>query len=326
MEFQRFRIIWVFGLFGFLLLASSLAANQDPGKADPKKDAKSPSAKKGNDSKKSDPKKPVEDDPDVAERKAELIESFKKVLNDEPVIAESKNILLLVPKSLGKKAPDWVKLAEKHRELTVKILKLDEEEAQETKLGIFLWANAEQLKNHIRRVDLRSAEKDDTATINSQDWVLRAAGIAPGPKEGVIGDHRAGELVAGILLGRHAKRAESLPEWLTAAYGRATTWKLAPQNARPLIEEKRKVALLSRQFNGWQVLSGETGPNEAAALQASGIYYMAFMGNFASKFPKFIEGYQPDENNNTRALAQILEYAGIDRESYSSAWKSWAGR
>jgi|GEM_PF-258689 len=335
MEFHRFRLNQVFGIFKPLGLfglfwtlviisapaSSGIIAQDSPKKTDSKKDGKGGSTTKAGEGKTS-----PEAEESSAERRAELVEEFKKVVADEPVVVESKHVILVVPKSVTKnKAQAWVNLAEKHWDLAVKTLVMEDEEVQETKLGIFLWASGEQLRNYIRRVERRTTEKDDTTSFKTEDWVLRAAGIIPPAKEGALVDHRAGELTAGLVLGRRARRATGVPEWLSQGFGRATTWKLAPQNARPLLDEKRKAALLARKYNGWQVLNGETAPAEAPALQASAIYYMAFVGTYASKFPKFVEGFEPDENNNPRGLPQAFPYAKIGQDDFSSSWKTWAG-
>lgn len=348
MEFHRFRRIWSFGISGVFALTGMLAllaifssrassqstfsgaaaqgkkakkAIQDnPKKGDSKKDVKGSAAKSGEGKADSAP------DESSAERRAELVEAFKKVIDDEPVVAESKNLILVVPKSISKtRAQAWVNLAEKHRDLAVKTLELEPEEVQETKLGIFLWANGEQLRNYIRRVERRTTEKDDTSSINTEDWMLRASGIIPPAKEGALVDHRAGELAAGLVLGRRARRATSVPEWLSQGFGRATTWKLAPPNARPLLDEKRKAALLARKYNGWEVLNGNVSPAEAPGLQASALFYLAFVGTYAPKFSKFVEGFEPDDNNNPRGLPQALQYAKIGQDDFSSSWKTWAG-
>jgi len=316
--------VWVGVLTVLVISPLSLGAQAQKTGSDGKNPPKSTADKPGVG--KSAPKNDspeVESDP---KRKAEIVEEFQKVLNEEPTTAETANLILVAPKSVGKKAMEWAKLAEKHRETAIKALKLDEDEVQETKIAVFLWQTPDQLRNFIRRVERRSVDKDDIASINGKDWVLRAAGIAPTTKEGALGDHRAGELVAGLLVTRAAKRAATVPDWLTAGFGRATTWKLASANLRPLLEEKRKVALLCRKYGPWEIMNGEPSSVEAPPLQASVLYYMAFVGTFAPKFPKFIEAFEPDENNNTRPLGQILEFAEINRETLSSSWKSWAGR
>lgn len=274
---------------------------------------------KGSEAKSSDTK-PMD------ERLTELVGMFKLVLpSEEPVVAETKNLILLVPKSIGKRAQEWGKLAEKHRELATKTLELDDEEAQETKPGIFLWANADQFKSYIRRVEKRSPEKDEVAVINPDDWVLRAAATVAPAKEGTLGEHRAGELVAAMMIGRKAKRTNKVPEWLTLGFGRATTWKLATPSLRPLVDERRRVGAYSKKWNGWQVICGEASGPDIPALQASAVYYLAF-GPTASKFTKFVEGFQLDDNNNTRSLEQVIDYSGIEREAFSTGWQKWAAR
>ncbi len=259
-------------------------------------------------------------------RMIELVGLFKLVLSaEEPVVAETKNLIVLTPKSIGKRAQEWAKLAEKHRDLALKTLDLDDEEAQEAKVGIFIWANADQLKTYIRRVEKRSPEKDEVAVVNPDDWVLRAAGLVGNSKEGTLGEHRAGEMVAAMMIGRKAKRTNKVPEWLTMGFGRATTWKLATPSLRPLLDEKRRVAAYSKKWNGWQVICGEASGPDSLALQASAVYYLAF-GPSASKFTKFVEGFQLDDNNNTRSLDQVIEYSGIEREAFSSGWQKWVVR
>ncbi len=260
------------------------------------------------------------------ERLKELVAWFKAVLpNEEPVIAEGKNIVILTPKSSGKRAQEWVTLAEKHRELAIQTLDLDESDTQEAKLGIFLWATPDQFKNYLRRVEKRSPEKDDIVEINSNDWVLRAAATVGPVKDGILSDHRAGELAAAMMVGRKAKKANKIPEWLILGFGHATTLKIAKQNLKPLMEERRKVAQMSKKWNGWQVICGDANGPEASVLQASAVYYLAF-GPSASKFPKFVEGYQLDDNNNTRSLDQVLEFSGVEKDTFSTGWQKWATR
>ncbi len=260
------------------------------------------------------------------ERLKELVTWFKIVLpNEEPVIAEGKNIVILTPKTSGKRAQEWIALAEKHRELAIQTLDLDESDTQEAKLGIFLWANPDQFKTYLRRVEKRSPEKGDLVEINSGDWVLRAATTVGSVKDGLLSDHRAGELAAAMMVGRKAKKANKIPEWLVLGFGRATTWKIAKQTLKPLVEERRKVALLSKKWNGWQVLCGDAHGPEAPAMQASAVYYLAF-GPTASKFPKFVEGYQLDDNNTTRSLDQVLEFSGVEKDTFSTGWQKWAVR
>ena len=260
------------------------------------------------------------------ERLKELVAWFKVVLpNEEPVIVEGKNLVILTPKATGKRAQEWVALAEKHRELAIQTLDLDESDTQEAKLGIFLWATPDQFKNYIRRVEKRSPNKDDIVEINSEDWVLRAAATVGSVKDGILSDHRAGDLAAAMMVARKAKKANKIPEWLILGFGRATTWKIAKQTLKPLIEERRKVAFMSKKWNGWQVLCGDANGPEAPAMQASAVYYLAF-GPTASKFPKFVEGYQLDDANNTRSLDQVLEFSGIEKDSFSTGWQKWAVR
>lgn len=311
-------------ILGFCALGSGGSFGQDEKVAQDKKVA--PDKKKGGaqDSKSPDSKSQINKPMD--ERLTELVGQFKMVLSaEEPVVAETKNLIVLAPKSIGKRAQEWAKLAEKHRDLALKTLDLDDEEAQEAKLGIFIWANADQLKSYIRRVEKRSPEKDEVAVVNPDDWVLRAAAIVGTAKEGTLGEHRVGEMVAALMIGRKAKRTSKVPDWLTMGFGRATTWKLATPSLRPLVEEKRRVASYSKKWNGWQVLCGDASGPDATALQASAVYYLAF-GPSASKFTKFVEGFQLDDNNNTRSLDQVIEYSGIEREAFSTGWQKWVVR
>ena len=314
-------------IFGFFALYSGGILAQDK-KKDDSAEAKGAGAKgldgKASHSKNPDGKKTETKVPD--ERMTELVGAFKTVLSaEEPVVAETKNLIVLAPKSQGKRVQEWAKLAEKHRELAMKTLELDEEEAQETRIGIFIWANVDQLKTYIRRVEKRSPEKDELAVVNPDDWVLRAAATVGSPKEGTLGEHRAGEMVAAMMIGRKAKRTNKVPEWLTLGFGRATTWKLATPSLRPLVDEKRRVAAYSKKWNGWQVICGEASGPDSPALQASAVYYLAF-GPSASRFTKFVEGFQLDDNNNTRSLEQVIEYSGIEREVFSTGWQKWAVR
>jgi hypothetical protein len=132
-------------------------------------------------------------------------------------------------------------------------------------------------------------------------------------------------MVAAMMIGRKAKRTNKVPEWLTMGFGRATTWKLATPSLRPLVDEKRRVAAYSKKWNGWQVICGEASGPDSLALQASAVYYLAF-GPSASKFTKFVEGFQLDDNNNTRSLDQLIEYSGIEREAFSTGWQKWVVR
>lgn len=324
MEIRGFLVrVTLLGLIlGFCALGSGGILAQDKKKADAS-DAKGAGAK-AKDGKATDGK--ASDGKVFDERMTELVGLFKLVLSaEEPVVAETKNLIVLAPKSIGKRAQEWAKLAEKHRELATKTLELDDEEAQETKLGIFIWANADQLKSYIRRVEKRSPEKDEVAVVNPDDWVLRAAATVGSAKEGTLGEHRAGEMVAAMMIGRKAKRTNKVPEWLSLGFGRATTWKLATPSLRPLMEEKRRVAAYSKKWNGWQVICGEASGPDSTALQASAVYYLAF-GPSAPKFTKFVEGFQLDDNNNTRSLEQVIEFSGIEREAFSTGWQKWAVR
>ena len=138
-------------------------------------------------------------------------------------------------------------------------------------------------------------------------------------------ESQAVEQMAACYLSRKAGREIAVPGWVVYGFGRATVWRGNPNVANK--ERALATQLVKTGRTAKDIWGGDLSADEATVLRASLMDYLAY-GPGASKFPAFVQGFQPDENNvqQVRTTAQALQAANINADQLDRGWRSWATR
>jgi len=239
----------------------------------------------------------------------------------DPAHAETKHLLIFAPKSMEKRLSSVGPLLEKYHDLAFKALTLNEKDAYPGKITVYLFEQKEHIPTFARRVEKRRPMPGETSSYAAGDDKLLAVAAPAGGKNAAPVEASAGEMVASLLLSRKAGVRTSLPEWLTTGFGRATSYRAFQAREKFVSEDRKVLRLVIRKRNASDVWAGSLEAEEAVPLQASLAEFLAYeLGS--ARFAKFVVGFRPGENQQSRTTAQALEEAGIEGERLNTVWKA----
>jgi hypothetical protein len=245
----------------------------------------------------------------------------------DAAISESTHLILLGPKSLERRLKEIGGNLEKSYSLALKQLQLDpKEELWSGKLTVYLLANREQFTSFIRRIEKRRLEDDEIGSHVIEGETPHAAASPPRTKQDLSLEMQAAAQVASALLRKKAGAKTPLPVWLTTGFGRATAWRTWPTDKGVAADRKLAQALVAgKNRSAADVWENMLEPEEAGVLRASMGEFIAY-GPGAGKLAALLNGFKPEENQESRTTEQALESAGLDARTVGERWKVWVVR
>lgn len=269
---------------------------------------------------------PADDKPDetlAAQRKA-VPENWDKVGAGPSATLETEHLIVVAPKAREKRLKDIGILLEKHYATAHKALYAPKELIWAGKLTVYLFAQPEHLDAFIRRVEKRRVVGVEKGTFMAEDARLHVAASPPREKDDPPVEVQAGQQLASAVLMRKAGRRTIVPAWLVDGFGRATYYR-ATGPLNPAVSRDRKAAYRYASKNRrkasdvWAVsLEGE----ESRLLAASVADFLAY-GPGRAKFVALVEGFRPEENVESKTVAQALESANLKADPIDKNWRTW---
>jgi hypothetical protein len=264
------------------------------------------------------------DDDKLAAQKKTAQENWDTLGLGDPAHLETAHLLIHAPKSYEKRVKEIGAALERHYEQARKALGYDTEEPLPGKVAVYLLPEREQFTAFVRRVEKRRLQPEDAGSHQVEGDFPHVAAGPPQAKTDAPVEGQAGEQLARAVLVKKAGVRTPLPLWLTAGFGRATTYRASPRDRVVAEERKRAAALLAKnRWTAGDVWGGTLGDEEAAVLQASLADFLAY-GPGASKFAEFVEGFRPEEGQERRTTEQALESANLTIDRVSKIWREWA--
>jgi hypothetical protein len=260
---------------------------------------------------------------DPAEVKKKAGENWETAEAGPFVQHETKHLLLTAPPAMERQLKAIGVLFEKEYDLARAALGLEEKDALPGKVAVYLFASREPFAAFVRRIEKRRVMPEDVGSFSADDDDLHAA-AGPPRKGGPPVEVLAGEQLAGLLLSRKAGKATPLPSWLLSGFGRATYYRAAP-GTKLATDDRRSAARLARVRSAADVWNATASADEMDILAGSLVDFLAY-GPAAGKFVRFVVGFQPGENMDSRTAAQAMEAAGWNPDMIDQRWKAWAAR
>jgi hypothetical protein len=256
----------------------------------------------------------------IATQKKAAEAAYKAMEVGDAAHVETKHLLVYAPKAMEKRLEAVGKQLEKYHDTAAKTLSLDKE-AYPGKITVYLFAEKENLATFIRRVEKRRPMGVESGSYSAEDARLHIVAV-PGAGKGAIPvELRAGEMVASLLLQRKAGARTELPDWLTAGFGRATSYR-ATTGQKFVAADRKQLRLLVKKRNADDAWSGKLEGEEAELVQAS-VAEMVCYGLSTARLTKLLDGFKPGENIATKTIAQALEAANLTAEQLNRAWKKY---
>ena len=258
----------------------------------------------------------------IAAQKKTAEANWAQLEGGELGTAETTHLLLFAPKAMEKRLKELGISLEKHYATARKALDFDaKREPWEGKLTVYLLADREQFTAFIRRIERRRLEAEEAGSYSVDQDPAHVAASPPRSKIDPPVEIQAAEQIASALLARRAGKQVEVPAWVVAGFGRATVWRSNPTAYGK--ERSQAAGLVGKNKSTAMDVWGNTlAATDATLLRASLVDYMAY-GSYAAKFPAFIEGFRPEENQTNRTTAQALEAAGITAGRLDQTWRNW---
>ena len=256
----------------------------------------------------------------VANQKTAAEAACKAMELPDPAHVETKHLLIYAPKAMEKRMKGIGAQLEKYYETAARTLAL-KEDAHPGKVTVYLFAEKESLASFIRRVEKRRPRGVESGSYLADDESLHVVAV-PGAGKGTIPvELHAGEMVATLLLQRKAGVRTELPEWLTAGFGRATSYR-ATTGQKFVAEDRKQQRLLMKKREAADVWDGKVDAGEAEVMQAS-VAEMVGYGLGTARLAKFLKGFEPGENVEGKTMAQAMEAANLTADQLNKHWKKF---
>jgi hypothetical protein len=258
----------------------------------------------------------------VAAQKKAAEENWEAV-GGEAAHVETAHLLVYAPKSYDKRLKDIGATLEKYYEQARKPLGYEKEAPWPGKVAVYLIADRDDFTKFVRRVEKRRVEAEDTGSHSVEGDFPHAVGGPPRAKTDPPVEWQVGEQLAAALLARKAGAKVPLPGWLPSGFGRATGYRVRP-NDKAVADDRRRAAALVRKGHTAQEIWGATlEAEDAPVLEASLADYLAYGGGQA-KFAAFVEGFKPEENQDRKTTEQALDHIKLPVDRLNAGWRAWA--
>jgi hypothetical protein len=134
---------------------------------------------------------------------------------------------------------------------------------------------------------------------------------------------QAGALVGSAVL-QGKMGATGVPEWVRMGFGRAASLRAEGPNSKRLAAYKLQArrAVLGGRPVPVSAVWGESATADQGTLATSLMDYLAF-GPGGANLVKFLNGFRPNENNQSPGVAHALEAAMWKEPMLDAAWKRW---
>jgi hypothetical protein len=257
-------------------------------------------------------------------KKAEA--NWEAVGSGKAALHETKHFLVCAPEAMSKRLKDVGELLEKHHDKAKEALKFEitEENKGEVlpgKVVVYLFGESNPFRSFVRRIEGRRLESGETASFMAGDDKLHVAVSPPRGKQALPIEVQACEQAAGLLLARRAGVRTPLPDWVVSGFGRATYYRVAP-NDKAVRADRLLAANLARKRGINEVWDGKISIDEAETLQGSLMDFLAY-GPAARVFPKFVAGFVPEENVPRKTAGQAFAAADLMPDKVANTWKVW---
>jgi hypothetical protein len=236
----------------------------------------------------------------------------------EPALHETAHLVLVAPKGLQGRLKDVGAYLEKHYGMAEKVLKLDS-----LVWTVYIFNEREAFNKHLLRVENRRLDPGLTGGYLAEGDTPRVF-VGPPPSKPMAGlETQAAEQLAAALLQRKVGAKVILPDWLLAGFGRATVWRVNPndESTRKARQQASSLVTLKKR-TAQQVWGTGLDPEEAAVLQPMLADLLAY-GPGSSKFPELLAGFRPDEGQARKTTEQALDAAGIKVPNLEQIWPAF---
>jgi hypothetical protein len=259
----------------------------------------------------------------LAQRKA-VPENWEKVGAGPSATHETEHLIVVAPKMMEKRLKDIGILLEKHYDTAHKALYQPRELLWPGKLTVYLFAQPDHLDAFIRRVEKRRVLGAEKGSYSIDDKLLHVAATVPREKDDPPVEVQAGQQIASAVLSRKAGVRTIVPSWLVNGFGRATYYRVAGP-VHPAVSKDRKTAYRLAYKNkrkASDVWASSLEGEESHLLSASVADFLAY-GPGKAKFAALVEGFRPEENVESKTVAQALEAAKLMGDVIDKNWKTW---
>lgn len=242
-------------------------------------------------------------------------------------LLETPRFLVIAPKSYENRMKSIGSLLESAFDKACAALKIDAvmDPPWPGKLAVYILPEREQFTSFIRRVEQRRLEVGELGSYRIDRDHPHAVG---GPPTGTdpTPDVQAIQQVAAALLQKKAGARTPLPGWLIEGFGRATYYRVAPNDTVVKAERKKTVDLVIRgKKSTYDLLNDRLPPEEVALIGPSLADFLAYSAG-ASKFPAMVEGFKLEENMESRNFGMVLTDLKIKADQLEKSWRGWVPR
>jgi hypothetical protein len=236
---------------------------------------------------------------------------------------ETPHLILYAPKASEKNLKEVGAYLEKHYAEAARALGYDAKTGPwEGKLAVYLFPEREQFAAFVRRVGKRRFVAGETAS-NAVEGDLLHAAVGPAAKENFPTEAQAGQQVAIAMLRLKAGAKLPLPEWLLTGFGRATTYRVTPQDKYVIADRKLARDAVAKKRTAKAVYTETVDADELPAL-AGALADMLAYGPGSTKFSELLVGFKPTDDEGTkRTTEEALDAAGLKLDRLEAAWKVW---
>jgi hypothetical protein len=264
----------------------------------------------------------VADDADVLKKQKEVaLANWKSLYEDDvqPATEETAHLLIYGPASMTQKQLKDVGTGlEARYKLARGCLKVGpKENLWPGKLTVYLVAERRLFSTFMRTIAKQRPSADDSGVFSLAGAQPFVGACPPQTKYDPSLENQAGEQLAAAVLSQRGGGA--LPDWLRAGFGRATSWRAAP-NAH--FNDRNAVKRLASGRSVNDVWDGKLNAEEAPLLRASLVEFLAY-GPGAETFPKFVEAFKPAPNSQPKTVADALKAVRYEPDRLNNRWHSW---
>ncbi len=241
----------------------------------------------------------------------------------EMATAETDHLLLYAPKASEKNLKEVGANLEKHYAKAAELLGFDAKKAPwEGKMAVYLLPEREQFQAFVRRVEKRRLVSGETSSHAVAGEMLYAVAGPTASKDDFPSETQAAQQVATALLQIKAGTKVPLPDWLLTGFGRATTYRISPQDKVVLADRKVARDAVAKKRTAKAVYNGTVDADEFAALSGALADMLAY-GPGTAKFADLLAGFKLEENVEKKTTEQALEAAGLKWDRVENTWKAW---
>ena len=249
--------------------------------------------------------------------------NWKQAEGGEMATSETAHLLIYAPKPLEKNLKELGQYLEKHYTRAAEVLGYDAKKAPwDGKLAVYLFAEREQFQAFVRRVEKRRVVSGETSSHAVDGDLLHAAAGPSQSKDDFPAETQAAQQVATAMLSVKAGPKVPLPEWLAMGFGRATTYRVSPQDKYVLADRKLARDAVAKKRTAKAVYNGTVDADELPALSGA-LADLITTSLPGAKFADFLAAFKPDENGEKKMTETALDAVNVKLDRLESSWKTW---